>query len=368
MILFCVISCDRFTDADSARLPEGGGEILVFGDSISTGAVTHPNFTLDYEGILRSAITGEHTPSGAGVASPVRVGKPLAEIPTFGDGGGNERAAKALLGAIEWPELSWGSNLATIEARPTDRVAIAARNGAQAKNAPEEVETWLENRGAGRALPPETYVFFTGNDLCRAEDDPEPITAPEAFGASIAEAVRAFARAGQAPEGGATVYLVSHLDILQLAKTPDLLAKKRVIVTDARGKRELSCSEFLKEYEDATAKPLAQSDFEGALLRFTYHPMKSCASVLAHTAGLDPARAKVPLDSLSAQLSAYREQLAAVAAALPGDPDVQNAGVTVKLITTTHDLVMTPDDVANDCFHLSASGQRRLADAIAKGR
>ena len=373
MLIFAVAGCGRLEKAPAVHLPDGGGDILVLGDSLSTGAVTHPDFALDYDGILKRAVSGDHLAApaafvdgapGATPSKPVRVGKPLAEIPTFGDGGGNERAAAALLKAIEWPELSWSSHVAFHEGRSPDRVAIAARNGGMTKDAPDEVDTWLKARGDKDALPGEIYAMFSGNDLCRAEDDAEPLTPPDQFKASLLGAAQKLAAAGQAAKTGSTLYLVSHMDILQLVQNPDLQAKKRVHVVDSKGDRELSCTEFLKAYEDASAKPTASLDFDGSLLRFSYHPMRSCHSVLAHAQGLDPARAKVSLDSLKTQLEAYRTAVAQLATELPADPEFQKSGMAVKLITATQGLVMEPDDLANDCFHLSAAGQKKLAAAI----
>lgn len=366
-------ACGRLERKGAPELREGRGEMLVLGDSLSTGAVTHPDFQLDYDDIVVRAIHGDRmqpnaamvdgAPSTAVLAKPVRIGAPMKEVFSMG---GDDKAAAALLKVIEWPELSWESQLGRREQRDVERIMIAARNGGRTADAKDEVDTWLKaerENGKTPTLPREIMVFFSGNDLCRAEDAHDGPTPPEQYRAGLKAAVEALLSGAQAPAEGTKLVFVSHLDILQLVRTPELFAAKRIKLTDTQGPHELSCAEFMKAHQDDRSI-FTSKGTESALLRYTYHPMNNCHSVLAHAHGLDPAKAKVKLEDLEADMRAYREQLAALVDELKADQRLGTAGIEVKLVKATESLKVEPEDLANDCFHLSVAGQKKLSEAI----
>lgn len=360
--------CGRFQRLKgNEKVSADGTSLLVLGDSLSTGIFTSPRFSLDYGNIISQAVKGEKA-NPTGIISPtkdqpVRIRKPSEEIHQLGKG--DDLAAEALMKVIEWPELSWGNIVGGTMETPPAHVVIAARNGAQTDRAADEVGSWIGDTKEGKKprLPAEAYFFFSGDDLCRERDAQDTMTPPDKYVAGIRDGVHKLAQGGEVNPAGTTVYLVSHLDILQQVTNPDILANKRIHISDPSD-HEISCLDFAKKYQNgqSSARP------EDKVKLFTYNPMNICYNMLAHATGLDPAQAKVPLPTLQATIDGYRSGLAALATELQADPSVSGANIQVKLITTTNDLKMVPDDLANDCFHLSEQGQDKLAKAIEAGK
>ena len=362
------VGCGRWQRAKgNEKVSSQGTSVLVLGDSLSTGIFTSPRFALNYPGITSQAVKGERAnPEGiisTGGVPPVRVRKPEEEISQLGKG--VPLLAEALLKVLEWPELSWANHLGGANAPAEGKVVLAARNGAQAERTADEVTSWVENTEDHQKpqLPAEIYVFFSGDDLCRAIGEQDKMTSASDYVQGIRNGVQTLARDASANPRGSTVYLVSHLDILQQVTNPQILASKHIHVFDPDD-RELTCQDFVKKYQHSqgSSRPEDQAKL------FTYNPMNICYNMLSHAAGLDPAAAQVPLATLKATIDSYRSGLASLATELQTDPLLSAAGMKVKLITTTNELKMDPEDLANDCFHLSAQGQIKLAKTISAGK
>ncbi len=233
-------------------------------------------------------------------------------------------------------------------------MVISARNGALVSNFETQVEQFLEK--SNKTLPPHVYVFFSGNDLCRKEDNAQASTPTPEFEKGLREGLKKLNEVTQKGDSLPVIHLVSYLDITQLLN----ILGKTIEVKDMQGKRKLSCDSFINEYYQK--KSNKNEELVNQVIRAnSYHPMNMCFNVLSNAKSTPATDKSAHIQILKNQIQSYREALKKVATT---SQDLTNLKLQVE--TGTEKLVVEEKDMANDCFHLSFDGQKKLAQAIAR--
>lgn len=326
--------------------------IAVLGDSISTGAVSDPAMNFDHVTLW------ERFEKGAAKAPDQATIKALT---------GLESAAVDVRRL--WPSVLsysgyfpwYGSHLQlmfsslyldtlsyswpALMAKTSDRVLIAAQDGARMEAAAEQGARLLEE--TKQRLPEKIFIFFTGNDLCSSSIS--FITSAVNFKSELLRALQVLFR-GQVGMEGSDVYIVSHLSILQLRTSQQILTK----AITAYGHPQ-TCASLNDPKTDL--KINAPEDQLGRVF-MNFMPRRSadiCPTVFG--ANLDATEGQSAV--LANRILAFREAMKAVV-----DEAKPPSGIRLHYVSETADLMFHPDDIANDCFHLSIQGQSRIAKLV----
>lgn len=382
MLVLSLVSsqCGRFKDEvdqdkDSEKDPEandggasltdGGGivQALVLGDSLSTGALTHPDSVVDAQQLweriqdgeefeLDTALMGDGEGDGEPPVSRIDDG---SQADFFAEVASDLKSDLQEL--IEFPAYSWASQLADLE-DSEGVVALAAQNGARASAAESQASAFvanLQDGGVDGVMPGKTFVFFSGNDLCQGNGSLDSVTAAKAYGESIENGVKTLLTNLKAPDGGATVYIIGHLDLAAFFSDGSVFDEKKI---EVRG-REMSCSDYLKDSEAPTIKD-GESLADAGQTQL-YHPVEICESMVSMVPGTglepaaDPSKVKALIDDYRSASRAEAERL---------NREFEGEGVSVAYVDAVEDLAFDSEDVSNDCFHLSVAGQKKIASAI----
>lgn len=365
-------------------------DAAICGDSVSTGAATHPELEFDSNHLWRVFMEqrsvepkvadilphAELLPGlAAGLASraangsippPQRLWPTVREYKTSLEWAGLAFLRTASHLYLDTEEYSWGHFWALAapggpapanpDSQPAGRqVAIAAENGARAKDAMTQLARIIA-AGGGR-LPPEIFLFFTGNDLCAST--PERMTSPADFEQQLFRALHFALRQGR-PGEPVKIYVPAMVNVTQLISNAEIQTK----VVKAFGGR-ISCAK-LRENSFLPVVPVGDNPgvrSESALFAqfLPPNPAVLCPTLFSKN--------PETLGQVANRIRAFRSSAEAAvrrATALQKEhfPDIP---LTFQYIASTADLQLTGDDIAQDCFHLSIRGQVRLAEQILKG-
>jgi len=348
-----------------------GIEAAILGDSISTGGGSHPALKYDVETLWdvfnnRASVKTERAHlneyyqgkfSSAELIAPIRLWPTMREF--FG---GPDWVYRNLLGFLsrkflDAEEYSWGYLAAPDLGIDVTRLAIAADDGARVANMPRQIDRVLER--AGGALPPKVFIFYTGNDLCGM--DPSLMTSASSYKTHLMRGLTYLSRnSGKTRDEKPTdVYLISYMSLVQLLDDQQILEKKIV----AFGK-ETTCAELREDgyrSADQTYKPNIPPEAWYFAMAMPPNPAAFCPTLFApqkfrnHT-----------LSDLANRIREYRRVEAEVVAEFDKAAE-QELFKSLRLhhIVGTAGLKFTPEEVADDCFHLSLRGQEKLARSVA---
>lgn len=338
-------------------------EMIIFGDSLSTGAVTDPRIVMDPGLLLSQASKGEFPEpdlslvgdgTSANAHSPIRLYLDEAENSDWFRRSFNG-ADQNMLQVVETPIYSWGAQLGSyLQVDPSD-IVLAAQNGAKVEGLSEEVQAFVaaSAQQEGATLPARVFFFFSGNDLCQELEAEGPPTAPKIYGANLLKGIEELIAALPAHADGTHFYFLEHLDVEGMLYASDNLAGK--IVPFDSGESG-SCIEYINR------APTSWRDLdEGSLRAYGYHPAKFCGNLLAHIEGTD-IESSITQEELAAAIAGYREETSALIEGLKVTH--QDKNIEFRSILGTGTLAFSPEDLANDCFHLSVYGQRKIAEVV----
>lgn len=349
------------------------GPMAFIGDSLSTGAVSHPALGLDRLELL-DILSGK---SSAKLSLPADLAALQAELglkPINFDRYPHPRrlgpSTASFSGPLYWvyrnfshaiavnyldfEQLSWAYALAQQWGVSGDDVIIAANDGARAEAAFAQVRLLADLPPA--QFPRTVFMLFTGNDLCGASS--EAFTAAGAYGGSLTRALNLLNRIAE--EKGLNkivVVLLEPINIMQLVVNPTIQQKAVRF-----GDRSFRCSEIQQPGFKAPRKPEAlagRRDEDRMLLSFNLlpeSPSRYCSGIFQPTAAGETNRA-----AASAHWSDYRQQIQKVA-----KDAWQFDQLQVISLDAPAKFLLTGEDIARDCFHLSYRGQFRLAADVAK--
>jgi hypothetical protein len=362
--------------ADASGAADPVIDVAILGDSLSTGAATHPALRFDTRD-LWAVFNGERSvaPSASDLPSDFRAVVPATLAPP----GRLWPSAREFLGGPDWvwrnalgslsrvfldtEQYSWGYLVASGLAVPPERVAIAGEDGARVAAIPRQVDRLLDATG-GR-LPRRIFLLYTGNDLCG--QTLEATTSPKDFATGLETGLRYALRNGtaSAPEG-TDVYVLSYLGVLQLLHDEAILAKK----VYAHGK-EVSCKELREQAFEAAARVEgAAAPATGASAPpawFTWfmppNPSAFCPTLFGGLDGVPGRTSDEVIGALANRIRAFRDEEERVVARLAEVAAKEGAPVRLHYLKSSGLVAFAPEDIAGDCFHLSASGQGKVARA-----
>jgi lysophospholipase L1-like esterase len=333
-------------------------QIAIVGDSISTGAAAHPSLTYDPVA-LWEVFSGQTDLAGA--EAPTRLWPSPREF-----GGGPEWVFHNAMQTVsrrylDAPQLSWGALVANeLQIQPKD-VLLAAENGSRVATLPRQIDRVLAANGG--ALPPKVFVFFTGNDLCGPNIS--YVTEPEAFEASLYDGLQYARRAARPAPEGTTIHVVSYLSVLQLLHAEPILQKKIKSYGKERTCAELRAAAY-RPQDEATTKMQVPPEAWSFAMMMPPNPSAYCPTLFGGSTR-DPKAQEELIGQLANRIRAYRDaakrvvERAQTALASTGDGA---GGMSFRFVSGTGELIFGADDIAADCFHLSAAGQARVAAAV----
>ena len=344
-------------DAKSAEFADvSGPSAVVFGDSIASGAATHP--ALEFDGdVLWEILNGQKSvsPRKAPVTflGEMELDAPSIVLPTSSEVMNHPLAASSeilmqTLGSVflNTEEYSWGYQVARKHGVPGKKIFFASTNGARSGNFSSQVQRFLSLSGG--KLPKLIFVMFTGNDLCSPYGD--GVTSPELFHSNIEAAIKLLASGAPHSEGTRLV-LAGMLPITQLYQSASILDKK----VKAHG-REVSCRDLRESSfarpEGTPAKYLIPAQFSQV---FPPNPSLMCPNLFAPEKLM-----KDQISEVATTASLYRDQLESIASTYSG----KTKGVSIEYIRELSKLTLDASDIAQDCFHLSAAGHSKIASKV----
>lgn len=348
------------------------GPMAFLGDSLTTGAVSHPALSLHRPSVLK-LLSGKSahqlTLPGDIVALQSRLGLSPIDYERNPHPRRLGLSPAAFTGPLFWvyrhfshaiavnyldyEQLSWAYALAQQWNVTGDDVIIAANDGARAESAYAQVRQLATL--PKEQFPRTVFMFYSGNDLCG--ESREQFTEASDYGAALRRALVLLNRI--AKEKGVSkvvVVLLEPINIMQLVVNPSIQSKKI-----AYGDRSYRCSEIQQPGFSVPAQAAAADarDTDRMLLRLNLlpeTPSRYCGGIFKPTAEGEANRA-----AASRQWSAYREVIKGVAKKAWSMAQLQ-----VVALASPAELLLDADDIAGDCFHLSYRGQFRLAAKVAE--
>ena len=367
----------------SAHQPMPSIALAVIGDSLSTGAVTHPALAFDghvlwdiFNGTLSVAPRLADLPANfnTGLKEPLVAPQRLWPTPREFFGGADWIWRNALQSVsrsyLDTAEYSWGYLLATRLGVAPSELAIGGEDGAQVDRMTRHIDRVLAaNAGV---LPKRLVIFYTGNDLCGASM--AEVTSAEEYGRRVANGLSYLLRNAQAAPGGSDIYLASHMNILQLMTSDSILDKKVRAFGGESTCRELRQRGFRPTAEQAEhlrVKPVggdAASSPEAWYFAMAMPPSPAgfCATLFA--GGEGKAR-EDEIHALANRIRSFREKQVQAVEQASGTAKPQGAegGLRLHYLEATAGVKFLGEDIAQDCFHLSIAGQAKIAEAMLHG-
>ena len=352
--------------------------LAILGDSLSTGAATHPALQFDGQ-VLWDVFTGKISvqPTTAALPSDLAAGlpepppAPLRMWPGVREFfGGPDWVWRNALQAIsrsylDTAQYSWGYQTGLgLRLSPND-IAIVGEDGARVANIPRHVDRLLAFTEG--SLPQRVAVFYTGNDLCGSNIN--EITAPADFASGLERGLLYLLRNGKAPEQGTDVYVFGYMGILQLLTSESILAKKVHAFASETTCKDLRAANFLPNAEQQKAMQARAQSRTGQdavawyfSLLMPPNPAGFCGTLFAGGVGRERER-EAEINTLANHIRSYREHTAQVVERLNVRAEVEKSKVRFHYIDATTKLTFTGDDVGEDCFHLSIAGHTKIARA-----
>lgn len=251
---------------------------------------------------------------------------------------------------LDTEEYSWGYLLGRKRKVSPHEILIAARDGERSEHALRQVDRLLDANG--NKAPRHVFMFFTGNDLCAPQA--EFATEAEEFGKNQEAALRYFIRNAMPDSNPTHIWLLDPLGILQLVSSPEILSRPVKAYGETMTCRDLQAGRFKSPLADVLKDGIS----EKLLFRmmFGQGPRGYCPSLFAvHEANGTDVQLR-----LSGLLASYRQELDKLSKKLA---DV-SPSFKIHHLHETADIIFAPDEIGNDCFHLSLKGHMKLAKVI----
>jgi hypothetical protein len=355
------------TTARESRAFDG---LAVLGDSISTGAAANPTLEFDSK-LLWDVFTGqsqvELTPElfpepfrkfATDQDEPILV-KPSVRENDGGSGWLWQNLLQAISArTIEERRLSYGYFVGRELGIPSKDILIVGENGARSRRAWVHASRLLGARQ--RDLPSKILLLYSGNDLCAQSYD--DISLAEDYGDGLLKAMKYLVLNGHVASRGTRIYLPAFLPVISLMHEQSILDKK----INLHGE-QVTC----REAREQLFSPKSPGNSEIQDPRFQVFssfippsPVLLCPTLFSPAAA-DPARQSL----LANRLRAYREAQKKAVQDFNEWRGFEHPSKSfeAKYIDAPEQIRFDGDDVAGDCFHLSAKGQSKVAAAILTG-
>lgn len=346
----------------SSEPPEAPFRIAVLGDSLSTGAATHPALQMDAKRlweVFQGKIDVRAQDTELELPPPQRLWPARREF--FGGADWVHRHLMQLVSRrfLDTEEYTWAYALAraTLPGSVDEQarqLVIAAEDGAKTEALPMQLERVLQ--ASGGRLPEKLFVFYTGNDLCGLALS--QTTSESEYRRALRAGIQAILRA-PAAKAGSQVYILGHLGVTQLAYEPDILAKPVYAYGEMSSCRALRERGF--EPPGPNYDPGLPEDARWFAMLMPPNPAAYCPTLF----GAATPEQERSLQAIANRIRAFREIQAQVVADLSANPmAAAPSPVRLHYVADTANLQFAADDIAEDCFHLSRQGQQKLATAV----
>jgi len=333
--------------------------IGILGDSISTGAVAHERVTFEASSLWQRMSGTEGAIEDDFSWQLVR---PLPSRLEY-------------LNSVEWlgqsALLAFSSRFLDVETHSWVRYFLEARGQTQAK-----VIMVAQDGGATRHMigqarrllktnngvwPEMISIAFHGNDLCPFDE--RLVTSAESYAQELERVLSLVATQGDSVDGRVHVVVQQPIGIVQLVTAKDILSKN----VRAHG-RVVTCKELNGPKQVGWVSPNVVTEMpqEGVAF-FSLLPLTASARGLCPNlfASVDEKNADDRLAFIAGRQRIYREAIRTVASRFDekANQSAKNK-LRITIIEGSANLRLQPDDVAQDCFHLSEQGQRKLAKIV----
>ncbi|MEN9836205.1 MAG: hypothetical protein RL011_2398 [Pseudomonadota bacterium] len=354
--------------------------IVILGDSLATGAATHP--ALRYDGLMLWDVFTGKTPLPAAASvlpsdltaglpdplpAPERLWPGRREF--FGGPDWVWRNALQIVSRsfLDTAQYSWGYQLGLgLKVAPAS-IMIAGDDGARVAQLPRQIDRVLA--ATNGAIPPRIAVFFTGNDLCGATAN--EITSAADYAAILERGLRYLVRNGQVGTSGSDVYVLGQLGVLQLLTSDSILDKKIAAFGGETTCRALRDQRFLptkEQQEVMQQRSAALAENRGAAWYFSMlmppNPVGYCATLMGPLEGKER---ESEISTVANHLRDYRELTAKVVDRLNASMASEQVAVRFHYVAATTQVGFDGSDIAEDCFHLSPLGHTKIARAALSG-
>jgi len=347
--------------------------MAVFGDSISTGAASHP--ALAYDSLLLwKAFTGEvdlsakleHLPAEQQRLLQNSLTPPQRLWPgSRQNDGGFGRAWLYTIQAfsratLDTEEYSFGYLLGRSLGFAPQNIWIVGDNGSRAAHGVVQAARLLETSHG--ELPSHLLILFTGNDLCAATWG--DMTSAESYGQDLRRTLQYLRKHGRSSEGKTVqLYLPAFLPITTLISSEAVASKNIVYYGEQTTCREARKRLFTASEKDRLRGPVDDSRYLMFSQMMPPNPALLCPTIYS-TASSEPEN----LSILANRMRAYREQQQAVTESLNREwtsSKEKGPAMQIHYLASSAQINFEADDIAGDCFHLSAVGQHKLAKHLA---
>ena len=342
--------------------------IAILGDSIGTGAISHPNLRFEQKQ-LEHILSGKTSiqPDANAVAWIRDQGIPFEKDP-------EARpsylfpTSREFQGGPEWlfmhywlqmsrlfvntEKYSWGYFIGRALGVPGKNIYIAAENGAKARSAVNQARRVLNiDRGH---LPEMIFMFYTGNDICGPNIG--AITDPEDFKNQLEDGIEIILKHGIPHAKGTQIILVDPLAALQLVQSDFVLEKKVLAHNKNMTCKELQTTDLPRSY----SPNMDGSDSNAFLLSLLVpkSPTVFCPNMFqAKNSNL----LKEQRILLANHLRQYRQSISSIVSKYSQG---NLSGFIFSHINQTGQIIFSGNEIAEDCFHLSYKGQLKVAQVI----
>lgn len=365
--------CGSQNPSDLSHLPDPINQgIAIIGDSLSTGAFSHP--TMEYSAPLAAALLmgSEHliprlSELGASILErlrpyihrdeyilnpPTRI---FASSEELEEGGMSKKLetwafnyTSSNHNNFDTPEYSWGYLVSRSLGATAKDIFFVAQDGNRVKDTKTQVARLLDR--FPHELPGRIFMFWTGNDICAADLNRNP--SAEDFDNYYNHLWSGIELMADHITKGRIVklHILGYLEVSQLVNSEDILSKKiKPYGAWTRGVGVTGRSMTVNEFRSQPRK-------DGKSIHMLPHPANMCKGIL-QTRATDTERIK----NIKLYAELFRNATQEVIA--KANNQFQNK-LLIQYVSSPSELKFGPADIANDGFHLSTWGQSYLAEAV----
>lgn len=341
--------------------------IAILGDSLGTGAATHPKMVFDNVK-LWEIFDGKETiePNVHGDRLKKYNISDSPELPSI-----LRKGTREYYGAANWvvfnllqifsekflnvEQYSWGYMVGRALGVAPKNILFAAENGARISSIARQSDRVMDYLEGG--LPEKVVILYSGNDLCAI--NPEQVTGKKDYRDSLEYGLRYMIRNGRPHENGTEIIVVGFVGVLQLLGQDEILNKKVMAFGE-----EVTC----RQLREGGYLPNAKRALEpGMPLEALYlsnlippNPARMCPTLFGH-----PKKVKEHLSTYANRIRSFRTIASDVVDMMNLEKDKEKIqGISFRYVDQTKEIVFKKDDIAGDCFHLTIKGQTKIADAI----
>jgi hypothetical protein len=251
---------------------------------------------------------------------------------------------------LDTEEYSWGYLLGRKRKVSPHEILIAARDGERSEHATRQVDRLLD--ATESKAPRHVFMFFTGNDICAPQVD--FATEAKEYAKNQEAAIRYFIRNAKPDQSVSHIWLIDPLGILQIVSSPEILSRPVKAYGQDLSCRDLQSGRFKSQATEIMKEGMNEKFLFG--LMFGQGPRGFCPSLFSVH---EPQGTEIQL-KLSSLLAAYRQELGKVVKKLA---DI-HPSFRIHHLKETADVIFAPEDIGNDCFHLSLKGNLKIAATI----